>query len=78
MSDYIFGEIKGTFNGQIFANRRELYDSGIHNQLQAGIQGKELEGCCSIVLSGGYEDDIDDLDEILYTGHGGRDEKTKK
>jgi len=78
MSHYIFGEIKGTYNGQLFANRRELYDSGIHNQLQAGIQGKESEGCCSIVLSGGYEDDIDDLDEILYTGHGGRDEKTKK
>jgi len=41
MSHYIFGEIKGTYNGQLFANRRELYDSGIHNQLQAGIQGKE-------------------------------------
>lgn len=78
MSDYIFGEVPGTYSGQLFANRKDLYDSGIHNQLQAGIQGKESEGCCSIVLSGGYEDDIDDLDEILYTGHGGRDEKTTK
>ncbi len=66
MSDYIFGEIKGTYNGQLFANRRELYDSGIHNQLQAGIQGKESEGCCSIVLSGGYEDDIDVFSAICF------------
>ena len=28
---------------------------------------------CSIVLSGGYEDNIDELDYILYTGHGGQD-----
>ena len=67
MSDYIFGEVPGTYSGQLFANRKDLYDSGIHNQLQAGIQGKESEGCCSIVLSGGYEDDIDDLDEILFS-----------
>jgi len=37
MSDYIFGEVPGTFSGQLFANRKDLYDSGIHNQLQAGI-----------------------------------------
>ena len=39
----------------------------------AGIWGRENEGASSIVLSGGYEDDIDDYSYILYTGHGGQD-----
>jgi putative restriction endonuclease len=39
----------------------------------AGIWGRESEGACSIVLSGGYEDDIDDLNYIRYTGQGGQD-----
>ena len=30
-------------------------------------------GSSSIVISGGYEDDIDNLDYILYTGQGGQD-----
>jgi putative restriction endonuclease len=29
-------------------------------------------------LSGGYEDDLDNGDEIVYTGHGGRDPETNK
>lgn len=28
------------------------------------------------MLSGGYEDDVDEGDVILYTGQGGRDDKT--
>jgi putative restriction endonuclease len=46
----------------------------------AGIWGtlKSKSGAVSIVLSGGYEDDIDDGDEIIYTGKGGQDPKTKK
>lgn len=39
----------------------------------AGIHGRESEGAYSIVLSGGYEDDVDDGEEFLYTGSGGRD-----
>ncbi len=38
----------------------------------AGISGSESEGADSIVLSGGYEDDEDLGDEIVYAGHGGR------
>ena len=40
--------------------------------MMAGIWGAQ-EGAYSIVLSGGYEDDIDELDYILYTGQGGQD-----
>jgi putative restriction endonuclease len=39
----------------------------------AGISGSESKGADSIVLSGGYEDDEDLGEEIVYTGHGGRD-----
>ncbi|GAB3518708.1 YDG/SRA domain-containing protein [Photobacterium alginatilyticum] len=73
-----FGEIEGVYPGQIFANRAELAKSGIHPPNQAGISGSIIEGADSIVLSGGYEDDQDYGDRILYTGAGGRDEKTKQ
>ena len=71
----VFGSIKGVSIGQIFTRRRDLSDAGVHAPLQAGIWGGANEGACSIVLSGGYEDDIDDLDFILYTGHGGQENK---
>ena len=38
----------------------------------AGIWGG-TKGASSIVLSGGYEDDIDELSYILYTGQAGQD-----
>jgi hypothetical protein len=33
-------------------------------------------GAESIVVSGGYEDDEDHGDTIIYTGHGGNDPQT--
>jgi hypothetical protein len=39
----------------------------------AGIHGRENEGAYSIVLSGGYDEDIDDGEEFTYSGSGGRD-----
>jgi putative restriction endonuclease len=50
----------------------------VHRPLIAGISGSEKEGADSIVLSGGYEDDEDLGDEIVYTGHGGRDSESGK
>ena len=66
----MFGHISGIEIGQIFASRKEVAASGLHTPLVAGISGAN-EGAYSIVLSGGYEDDIDDLSYILYTGQGG-------
>jgi putative restriction endonuclease len=43
-----------------------------------GISGTAGEGADSIVLSGGYEDDVDYGDVIIYTGQGGNDPETKK
>lgn len=68
----IFGEIEGTYVGQIFKDRKELAAAGIHTPTMAGIWGGS-DGASSIVLSGGYEDDVDDLNYILYTGQGGQD-----
>lgn len=62
--------------GTLFASRRELFDAGVHRALQAGIVGAVSDGAESIVLSGGYSDDQDSGDEIVYTGEGGRDSKT--
>ena len=40
--------------------------------------GSQADGADSIVVSGGYEDDEDDGDTIIYTGHGGNDANSKK
>ena len=72
----IFGEIEGTYVGQIFKDRKELAKAGIHTPPVAGIWGS-TDGASSIVLSGGYEDDIDDWNNILYTGHGGQKMESK-
>jgi len=69
----IFGNIENIEVGQIFENREVLSKARIHGPTMAGIWGRESEGACSIVLSGGYEDDIDELDYIFYTGQGGQD-----
>ncbi len=70
--DFIFGEIEGVKVGDLFTDRKELAKAGIHKPPMHGIWGRESEGACSIVLSGGYEDDIDEIDFIYYTGAGGQ------
>jgi len=73
-----FGPVPGYPPGFLFENREELAEAGVHCHPQAGICGGQYEGAESVVLSGGYEDDADEWDEILYTGHGGRDKQTGK
>ena len=36
----------------------QVSESGVHRPHVAGIHGRESEGAYSIVLSGGYEDDL--------------------
>lgn len=50
-----------------------MSEAGVHRPPVAGIHGRDNFGAFSIVLSGGYEDDVDKGDEFLYTGSGGRD-----
>lgn len=78
MPERVFGQIPGYPEGSHFEDRVELSKAHVHRPRQAGISGSEREGADSIVLSGGYEDDLDFGDEIVYTGHGGRDSLTRK
>ena len=73
MAQRVFGHIPGYPEGSRFRSRAELSGAGVHRPTMAGIAGSESEGADSIVLSGGYEDDEDLGEEIVYTGHGGRD-----
>jgi predicted restriction endonuclease len=73
-----FGEISGYPEGSEFASRAEVAASGVHRALQAGIVGTGKTGAESIVSSGGYRDDDDQGDELLYTGHGGRDSRGRQ
>jgi putative restriction endonuclease len=74
----VFGEIPGVPKGATFRDRDELARAGVHPPTQAGISGSQADGADSIVISGGYEDDRDLGDTIIYTGHGGRDQATGK
>jgi putative restriction endonuclease len=74
----VFGHIPGNPVGSWFENRAELADAGVHRHRQAGISGSSSQGADSIVLSGGYEDDEDHGDVIVYTGYVGMDPATGK
>jgi putative restriction endonuclease len=74
----IFGEIAGIGEGHWFEGRKEMMPTSFHRNWGAGIDGNGKEGTAAIVLSGGYEDDFDSGDEIIYTGAGGNDPNTGK
>ena len=63
----VFGELENIKVGQIFKDRDELSKARVHGPTCLVFGVRESEGACSIVLSGGYEDDIDELNYILYT-----------
>ena len=73
-----FGEIPGFPPGSSFVDRIECSVARVHCPREAGISGGQFEGVDSIVASGGYRDDEDFGEEIIYTGHGGQDRKTKR
>lgn len=66
--------------GDTYSSRAALLSSGMHRNREGGIGGSGISGAGaeSILLTDGYEDDVDNGDTILYTGHGGRDPRTKK
>jgi putative restriction endonuclease len=66
-----FGEIKGIKEGHHFNDRKVMMENSFHRNWAAGIDGNGKDGTSAIVLSGGYEDDEDHGDEIIYTGAGG-------
>jgi len=74
----VFGEIDGIEEGHCFLGRKEMMPSSFHRNHGQGIDGNGKDGTAAIVLSGGYEDDEDYGDEIIYTGAGGNDSSTGK
>ncbi|XP_016446473.1 histone-lysine N-methyltransferase family member SUVH9 [Nicotiana tabacum] len=81
----IVGAIPGVFIGDVFFFRMELCVVGLHGQVQAGIdyvpasQSSNREPIAtSVIVSGGYEDDQDGGDVIIYTGHGGQDKLSRQ
>lgn len=76
MTTYTFGDLPGLSEGDVFNNRKALTAAGIHKVIMGGIDGNRWQGAASIVLNGGYVDDFDLGDEIIYTGHGGNDSNT--
>ncbi|NBM16788.1 YDG/SRA domain-containing protein [Streptomyces sp. GC420] len=71
-----FGSIDGVSEGDWFESHVALNVKGVHRQSGSGISGTPNVGADSIVLSGGYVDDADRGNEIIYTGMGGRDRDT--
>lgn len=67
-----FGHIDGQEPGQTYVDRDDLSSKRVHGPPRAGIWGAAAEGASSIVLNGGYPDDEDYGDLIIYTGHGGQ------
>ncbi|XP_072023603.1 uncharacterized protein [Amphiura filiformis] len=73
-----FGVIPGVEVGTHWYMRLDCSKDGIHRPTVAGIHGNEQEGCYSVALSGGYEDDLDLGECFTFTGEGGRDLKGTK
>lgn len=55
----IFGHQVGTEVGDTWDSRMLCSQAGVHGPPVGGIHGHQTEGCWSVALSGGYEDDVD-------------------
>ncbi|XP_057987686.1 histone-lysine N-methyltransferase, H3 lysine-9 specific SUVH4 isoform X2 [Hevea brasiliensis] len=82
----MIGHLPGIVVGHQFTSRTEMVAIGFHGHWMNGIDyiskfsGKLKQRCgytcplaVAIVMSGQYEDDVDCLNEVVYTGQGGND-----
>ncbi|KAK3023382.1 hypothetical protein RJ639_044238 [Escallonia herrerae] len=81
----IVGAIPGIQIGDLFFFRMEMCVVGLHGQVQAGIDylsaSQSSNGepiATSVIVSGGYEDDDDAGDVVIYTGQGGQDKHNRQ
>ena len=51
--------LTGVAVGTHWETRLECSNDGVHRMTVAGIHGSDVDGCYSVCLSGGYEDDVD-------------------
>ncbi len=71
MNELVFGNPLGIPEGKVMT-RPEMKELGYFTQPQKGIDGRASEGATAIILSGGYDNNLDRGDHITYTGEGGR------
>ncbi|KAL6644121.1 hypothetical protein ACP70R_018887 [Stipagrostis hirtigluma subsp. patula] len=78
---HIVGRIPGVSVGDAFLYQAELVVLGLHRCFQGGISYAKSTSsstepgesvATSIIVSGGYEDNLDDSDKLIYSGEGGR------
>ncbi|MEV5948046.1 YDG/SRA domain-containing protein [Streptomyces sp. NPDC051993] len=78
----VFGHVDDVLPGTQFASRMAVKVARLHKEEQAGISwgldGDRERAADAIVLSDGYDDDLDNWDEIIYTGAGGQQRNTKR
>ncbi|KAJ3684351.1 hypothetical protein LUZ61_013515 [Rhynchospora tenuis] len=75
------GPVPGVQVGDIFYFRMEMCAVGLHALPMAGIDsmiGRTNPIAIAIVSSGGYDNDDDDVDVMVYTGQGGNSRNEKK
>ncbi|KDP40602.1 hypothetical protein JCGZ_24601 [Jatropha curcas] len=79
------GVVPGVEVGDIFFFRMEMCLVGLHSQSMAGIDYMVIRGdieedplAVSIVSSGGYDDEAEDKDVLIYSGQGGNVNSNKK
>lgn len=73
------GEYPGEPVGSLYESRAEAMQRHVHTQSGRGIDArKDGLGAGAICPSGGYVDDHDNGDWILYTGQGGQDSTRKQ
>eukprot|EP01018_Ginkgo_biloba_P021269 Gb_41073 [translate_table: standard] len=81
----IIGSVPGVHVGDQFYFRMELCVIGLHGPIQAGIDYISAKNskwnepvAISIIASGGYEDNEDGGEVLIYTGQGGNNYKLDK
>ncbi|KAL3421636.1 YDG/SRA domain-containing protein [Phlyctema vagabunda] len=73
------GPIPGIHVGQSWLYRASCGSDGVHRPTISDIAGSATTGgAVSIVLSGGYPEDVDNGINFVYTGSGGRDLQAKR
>ncbi|XP_072309172.1 E3 ubiquitin-protein ligase UHRF2-like isoform X2 [Eucyclogobius newberryi] len=68
-----YGPVPGVPVGTTWKFRVQVSEAGVHRPHVGGIHGRSHDGAYSLVLAGGFEDEVDRGDEFTYTGSGGRD-----
>ncbi|WJX87060.1 Histone-lysine N-methyltransferase member suvh2 [Trifolium repens] len=81
----IIGTITGIYIGDVFVYITELAVVGLHGQLEAGVDylpgGMSSNGeliATSVIVSGGYENGVDQGDFIIYSSDGGEEKNSRQ